>query len=603
MRAVITLVAALLVGAIVSGQPARAPLRMSLVPVFESKSTFQGISPVIVEIENDGPNAAGVIRVESDIFAMSYPVELPSGSRKSVTTYPIIDWGTTTFTLATNRGMIQSDLPFQGSTQSPMRASLIGDSPWILPNSDAGLQSGFARVENAPDRADGYGSNALIILGEGAERLTDRQIAALRSWVMTGGSVAFAGGTNLPVVQDRRWADLLPARDIRTVVMPARTAYPNRQLEGDVTVMTGEPDPRAEDLNLGFGVATWARPFGFGRVILLPFNPTATPFRQSPSLGRLLFTVTDRRQAQPSAVSLALSAQRSGAVGTSLPPPIIASGGSTAAAVSAMAQDPFAMSLPSVWTIVWILGTYTLVAIPLSFLLLRKLGRIDLAWFTTPLLSLIFAGVLFSTARALYAAQSSSITSGTLVAVSGQRQAVFRGLTQMFVPQAGSYDLKLSGVESVGSLSDDSDAMRGTFASLGLIDDGEIRAPAVRATNLAFMNLSYRQNIDLGGEIMLRKIGPDEVEVINRTQLTLLSVSVRMGRKSGILPPLAPGESAQSRVDIRPGYDSMSDRVLRQGDTLINGRVTGIRPGPQLGEPQPNREEILLYYFIPRPIR
>ena len=69
-------------------------------------------------------------------------------------------------------------------------------------------------------------------------------------------------------------------------------------------------------------------------------------------------------------------------------------------------------TLPPASQMLMVLAIYFVVVVPVNFLVLKKLGRGEWAWFTAPIISLIFAGVLFSRAQNLYSAKMSTASAG-----------------------------------------------------------------------------------------------------------------------------------------------------------------------------------------------
>src|SRR5262249_46631881 len=140
------------------------------------------------------------------------------------------------------------------------------------------------------------------------------------------------------------------------------------------------------------------------------------------------------------------------------------------------------------------------------FLVLKKLKRGELAWFTAPILSLGFAGILFTSAASLYSAKMSTVSTGLLLAQEGSGDGIFIGGTQMFIPRAGSYDLKLKSVDSITDRGEDDGMGRVAQenADVEAVDTGEIAIPNLSANNLNFRRIGYRQIVPISKQFHVK---------------------------------------------------------------------------------------------------
>jgi hypothetical protein len=243
------------------------------------------------------------------------------------------------------------------------------------------------------------------------------------------------------------------------------------------------------------------------------------------------------------------------------------------------------------------------------------MNRGEWAWVTAPVISLVFAGILFQSARSLYSAQLSSATQGLLVMDQGSAQGMFVGTSQVFVPRAGGYDLKLKGVDSIGLIQIEQDYgyrynAGSEESNLEPVDTGsQILVPSMPVNNLAFRQLTYRQRMGDPGwfQIEQERVGSEiKCRVTNRSPYALNGGSVCFGTRKIGLKDLRPGESHE----VQGAYEtkepdatqvglSVGSIAARQGAIVLTGELQGLRPGPQIGAEVPGRTSIHLAYSTP----
>ncbi len=601
---------------------AGAQLNMSVQQTIEGFSPGSGNIPVSVELENNGPDVRGVLRVTSQGFRTDYPIEVPQGGRKRLVTYPQTDYGEVSLTLLSSAGRIHQTLRSEAKWQPSQQVMLMfSDTPGELafvrskasgsPNNAITVQDAYCRPGQGPDRPVGYTGIGAVVLGSGSERLTDREIEALKLWTISGGTLVFLGGASAPILNDSRWKVALPARDFRTVNIESSQVLGKmgeRQTPA-MTLTTGEPLPVSNTTYDGKNLLVAERQIGMGRVIYMAFNLLEQPLNKWEGRRTALFKIVRPAELNGRRMFIdAFARETQGTLFASVTP----SGIPGAPAPSTPRTDPFSTKLPPTNQIFLVLGLYFLAVIPLNFLVLKKLNRGELAWFTAPILSLGFAGLLFARAQDLYSAQMSSATQGLLVAQEGMSEGIFIGSSQVFIPRAGSYDLKLEDVDSVGVAEEDDHGYYGGYGGRGErstlelnpIDDGEIHVPALRANNLTFREINFRQREPGAAEwFQIRHVQRGKVfEIHNRGPYTLSQGSLFVGKKayplkgslaSGQKQRLTIGKDTPEAWDVGPSFAG----IMISKTLALTGKLEGIRPGPQIGKEVVARTDVR-YAFI-----
>ena len=178
----------------------------------------------------------------------------------------------------------------------------------------------------------------------------------------------------------------------------------------------------------------------------------------------------------------------------------------------------------------------------------------------------------------------------------------------MFVPRAGSYDLKLSNVDSLQDSGDQGYDIRRGQQEVEAVDDGEIRIPTMVADNLAFRKIDYRQRVPIGSwfHVRLTKTGADTANcVISDTgPYSLEDSTLAVGKVELKIGKIQPGD--EKTMSVRFTNDSMADSTgpgdirmftLRRKRVALTGTLIGFRPGPQIGAEVKDRSTTKLFLF------
>ncbi|CAN5430218.1 hypothetical protein BH11ARM2_BH11ARM2_08840 [soil metagenome] len=603
----------LLLSLVLTGMAGAAPsLRIDVQPLYEGQEISFGYMPLRVEVANDGPPARGVIVVDGQDQQTAYPVDLPTGARKRIPVYVNLNWSGTNVVLQTNQGRVVKEFqPIGGGEQGVQQLLMITQSPGELAavrtlgknkTTNSLLRDSYVRPDEAPDRPLAYQGIAAVLLGEGSERLTDDTVTALKNYVLMGGTVVMFGGASAPVLSDARWSELSPVENGRVETV-GEAEIANTDLEGPLSLVkaTARPGTLVRDTYRGTPTLV-ERPMGLGRVLFMAVNPTETKATGAEVAGMLMrsLRLTDGVRARQLLAAYGGETQTASTSPMGIP--------------VSVAKDPFTAELPKFDTIAWILGGFFLAVIPVNFLLLRASKKGEWAWFTAPVLSLGFAAVLFSKATDLYSAKTSTATTGVIVAQEGVSEGWFVGNTSFFIPAGGNYDLKLKDIDSLGStaiLNEDPFAYRGPSEQpkFDSVDDGRtIAVPELRANNLAFRSLSYRQELPEAGRwfsITTKSVGEETVdwEVRNNSPYTLKNATVMLGSNGKEIGELKPGATKKGGGNFvkdpetgNPGQTASSlDSVSWQSRRpVLTGLVIGMRPGPQIGAEIAGRTSIRL---------
>lgn len=617
---------------------------------FEGMSPRGGVYPLLVSVQNRGASVDGALTVHSDNYSdalrsYDYPVSLPTGTTKQLIVYPVVNNYTFQVSLSFDGNARSQDinLPLQGrqgwqvgligdevGALAVLRMARKGDSPSGQPvypgqrrisSSATQYNDCYARPEEAPDRAAGYQSLGVLVLGAGAERLRPGQWAAIRQWVMEGGSLLLLGGAGATYLRTPEAAPLLPVAGVRDSSLIGLRLPPIETPPlpgGDIALAVGAPKPGATVLAAQGGQALLVRQsLGVGTVLFVAFDPLDKPFRDW--AGRRELWVGLMRQAAATAPASSLRAWTTGQ--TSFQQENIAySVGPGAGRTVTMRNgvDPFRIKLPPLTTVAWILLAYFVLAVPVTYIVLKRLGRLEWAWVTGPVLSVAFAYGFYLFTAQLYLAGQARRTAGVIVAVAGNPQARFDGFTETFFPQGGRYQIDIPGAEALELSpfmnSEEYYGSSSQLQSLETADVGQVVAPSLTLGNLAFRRLYHTEPITLGGTITANlwwdKAGGLAGTVRNGTGQTLTDCGVllpgpHLYARVGDLPPGATktvGEvNATSGNGPIPGLVPLSARAEKGVPTggLLMARTSGAKYGPQLGRDVGGSNSVAVLVSVP----
>ncbi len=577
-------------------------LDFDLQPLFEAKGNPMHVTPYLVTVGNRGPDARGNVVVQGQGFAMRYPIELPRGTQKRLIIYPtepMYRMSPTSYVLETNQGnlRLQRGINYEAQT---WYALAISDTSGVASFLQQGgeyqkaMIDAYGRPGRLPDRAVGYLGCRLVLLGDGAERMSDPEVRALQDYVLMGGNVVMLGGASTPLLNDPRWASWVPIRPERPKTLTAKgAAKMGLEPKGTFTLTPGTPVAGAKLLSsYQDEVLAVEKAVGLGRVVYLSVNAFEEPARYWAGWQPFFRALSLTEGGHEFAKQLGLT--NTDGYNSTLPAMYsMSSNGPT------VPGDPFQAQMPATGTILAILLIYFILVVPVNLLLLRKMGRGELAWITSPIISVVFAGIFFRFAAGLYSADLSTATRGLWVVDEAAESGQFLGSTQMFFPRGGAYDLGLEGVEHIVSrrVSDygaDDDRL---FNDLRAIDDGRIRVPGMQVRNLSFHEFGFQQRMP-GGQMF--ELSADGMSVTNRSNLTLSNARLLLDGKAYKLDDLKPGATVRrgAAAELWMDWQTMMNMTKNSPRFAVTGELpASVRPGPQVGRIVPTYHSIQLMAF------
>jgi hypothetical protein len=306
---------------------------------------------------------------------------------------------------------------------------VVSSDPTLLNSLDALQIAGSAGTivrhlqltDLAPDVQGLRALNVIFLHDSDTTPLSPAQRDALRLWVSLGGQLVVSGGaggerTASAVV------DLLPAEvgtavadsDISAILALGRTPLPSQVTRAPAVEL--RPRPGAEQL---FGGLAYRQQYGVGSTTVTAFD----------------FEMLRGWQSEPRAWETVIRPV------VEFMPGAGARTSSTNLLRSAL-QLP-GLGLPSAGVLLLFILGYILVLGPLNYLVLRRLGRLEWAWLSVPLIVLAFAGGLYLVGFGLRGSQSELNQITVVQATEGQSGSVATAFIGVFSPRRAVYTLLL----------------------------------------------------------------------------------------------------------------------------------------------------------------
>jgi hypothetical protein len=538
-----------------------APISIDVAAGFDGNGQYRNSHwfPVLVTAANNGPDVRGqlVWSFASDGPVFRYDLDLPRGARKQIplaivsndsarsATLSIVADGNELFRRPVRLAPVPIEQMLIGVVSSD--ATLLNSLNLITtPN---GVNTAVTRLDAAALPRDAMllaGLDVIFLHDAPTAQFDAAQLAALELWVRLGGRLIVGGGihaeTTTPALTTWLPVDVGPLRSDTPTASLERLSG-RADLNAVVPTLTANAvtlRPGARDLD-GAGLLTGTT-FGAGEVIFAAFDLAALrPWADEAVLWERVF--------QPEARMLI--------------------GQSFRWRSENLLRDALqlpALRLPSIGMLALLMLGYIVVIGPLNFLLLRRFGRIELAWLTTPALVVLFLGLTYGASFALRGNRPQLTQLAIVQGFEGSAVGQSTSFLGLFSPQRRSYALRMppntlitpGGFEgfrfnNLAVVTSDAEArvddLLVDVASLRtLIAEQPIAAPEVEST-LANVN------------------GVWEGEVRNRSAIGLTDVLIVRGTAAQSLGALAPGASAD--VSLDPNQFNFPDALQLDDSGLI----------------------------------
>ncbi len=425
-----------------------SPIVLKLEAGFESYFREDRWVPLLISVSNNGPDVSGELRVTATgttgLGATEYrtaSIDFPTNSSKQVFLYITLKYiaQQVKIELANDSGIIADstqqlrpirnfDLLYAVVTESP-RGTI--DLKSVKIGAGDSFQATW-RVDNIPRMADGLRSLDVLVLADvDTGNLTTEQRKAIEDWVTGGGHLVVTGGPNWQKTQ-AGVANLLPMKPTGTttlISLPEIARYAGRPADtldapagSPIIVSQGQLIPGAQALvaESGTGIPLLVRrTLGEGYVDYLTADPGIEPFQSWKGRGDFWFTLFSATGEQP----------------------IWSSGIANPDQASEAAALIKGLRLPDVFQLGLFLGVYILVIGPLNYLVLRQLGRRELAWITIPVIIVACSAFAYMTGFSLRGTQATVNRMALVQVWPNSERAQVDGVIGVLAPRRALYTL------------------------------------------------------------------------------------------------------------------------------------------------------------------
>jgi hypothetical protein len=400
-----------------------------------------GWAVLSVSLANDGAPVTGYLAAESEDGTVRRFVELPAGSRKEVTLYV----RPASFARAIAVRFESSD-GTEPAAEAEVRVlerttghvAVVGDGggnlrPQLIARA-TGLPDPIPMTaSDLPDRPEPLRGIETIVWAADSSGLREAQRRSLERWIAAGGQLVVLGG---PDWQARAagFGALLPVDDL-AAVDDASLAPLADWIGGDppagVTTLTASVgtlrDGAVALASSDDGAVFAAISRGAGRVAWLGFDLATEPFRAWPGAA-VLWTrlVPDDRLAQ----------QMFG------PGPMEEE---TASMMTQVLSNLPSLEVPPAELLVAVIIGYILLIGPVSYVVLRRLDRRELAWVTAPVLVLVFSAASYGIGASMKGSDIIVNEVAVVRSTPGGTAASVSTYAGIFSPNRSTYDLTVQG--------------------------------------------------------------------------------------------------------------------------------------------------------------
>ncbi len=517
-------------------------------------------TPITVVASNDGPDLDGELRVEVDPLTGSRTlytraIDLPQGSRKAVTLYvaDITAFGNEVRVDLAGRGRIVASERVRLATVSPttLLVGVWSDTPQALAALD-GVKPSSGEVRlvllgagDLPDSPVGWQAlDALVVADADTGQLSPSQRDALRAWLASGGRLVVVGGVGFQRSLSG-FADLLPVSvegtqtvSVGPLAELAGVPFPPQALL-DAPVATGSLAPGARLLAQSGSVTLAAsRSLGYGRVAYLAADPGLEPLRSWDGMEALWRALLSGGEPRP-AWGYGFASQWD-------------------YARQAVVAVP-GVSLPSVIQLCGFLLLYVALVGPVNYIVLTRLKRRELAWFTIPALILVFSAIAYVTGFQLRGSRAILHRLAVVQTWPDEDVAEVNALVGVWSPRRARYDVMLEPGYLARPMPRDLGGVLAT-ASEAQVDQGEavsLRGLRVDVGSVqALVIEGFSEAPRISAELTIRA-GPDGLRVTgplsNASDLTLRDASLALGGAVVSLGDLPAGQVLQVDVAVPGG--------------------------------------------------
>ncbi|HEY6609350.1 MAG TPA: hypothetical protein VI277_09160, partial [Candidatus Limnocylindria bacterium] len=530
-------VAWLIVGAI----PARAASAVEIEAhaLVGGRYEISGWLAVSVTLVNSGAPTDGYLTAETESGTVRRYVELPAGARKVVPLYvePEAFQREVSISYIEPNGTVSASAEVRVLEQVSGQVAIVGDTtgtlrPQVLASDEGSRPEPISlAVADIPERPEPLGGVSTIVWAADSTSLTSGQLGSLERWMADGGQLVVVGGTDWQT-RTAGFADALPlsglaSADGTSLAALAAWAGQDEASLDPSTVSTGRvhDDARAIVTADDGSVIISMRPFGAGSIVLVGADLAVEAFRAWEGAPRVWDRIVPSSAVFDQFFGGAgqrdeMHAAMSGALGT-LP----------------------TLQVPSAELLLGVIVAYILLIGPVSYLVLRRIDRRELAWVTAPLLIVTFSACSYGIGRSMKGSDV-IVNQVAVVRTSPTGAALAETFAGVFSPDRSTYDLTVDADALIGAI--DTSSFDGVTRSTGdvAVEQGQpahLRDLSIGTFGFAGIHASALVDVDPALVVTWSTRDGAVVGVVTNTSATAVAdvayISTAGGERIGDLAP------------------------------------------------------------------
>ncbi|MFQ5459247.1 MAG: hypothetical protein ACE5EL_00480 [Anaerolineae bacterium] len=380
-----------------------------------------------VNLENHGADRNVEIRAGGTVVDL----ELPSGSKKTVPVYVLPQFSQTIRVEVFEGGTVLARRNVSlRRTEGRVPVVVLADDPRRLNGLEGLLPPGISDMALIKTTPDALPRNALamasidavVLDGADLTQADPEQVEVLRQWVALGGLMIVTGGDGAAAAYDSLPADMALARVGRTQVvgnLDGLDGFLGQAPRGEATINILEPLPGTKVAAEQGGLPVIVfNTYGEGSVVGLAVDPGAKPFAGWPDIDVLW---------------RGLSIDSRGTV-MGMPPP---EPGGIGQALLAVENG----TLPPMGALAALMLGYVAAVGPLNYGLLRWRRRMDMAWITIPVITVMASGVTYLVGAHIHGVALRTGQASAVRVVPEAHLAYVLTVVSVFSPASRSYDI------------------------------------------------------------------------------------------------------------------------------------------------------------------
>jgi hypothetical protein len=480
----------LLAGSFGITHPAQAqsnPITIDMQVGFGGYYRDGALTPILITVKNDGDGFSGNLVLTGGGDKFTAPIDLPSGASKRVFLYG---------TLRSFVSTVQVDVVDSGGTRAtvqrqakPVAANEIIDAIVTDSSQVSQLRINFHPathtnranwlIENIPETAESLRSlNVMVFDNIDTGQLTAKQRIAVQAWVQDGGHLVVTGGPNWQKTASAFIdTDLLPLKPTDTTTLTSVTSLAT--FAGQIKdVLDGGNNPivvtrgtlltdatvLAQDSDTPLLIR---HAYGDGVVDYLAIDPSLAPYTSWTHSDDFWYTILTSTGVQPTWTSGIVDTDRA----------------------ATAANFIKGLRLPDVAQLCGFLGIYIILIGPLNYLVLKRLGRRELAWFTIPAIIVFYSIVSYITGFSLRGVQPTLNQLSIVRVYPNQDSGRADGIVAILSPRRATYTLRGGNGLALKSLKENN------YSSSNALDTVTIREDVGQTVDFAADSVSVNAGL------------------------------------------------------------------------------------------------------------